>query len=123
TDTAAISGAPQTEGNRGQSGHQTAARTAAIRNGSPSTGRPAAWGMAFNTSFGPITTLATPAGSAGPPMPAPRGRVRFLFPIILSGDHSTWHPTVICTSAVETAAALFGVFARLMRKTQMSLPL
>src|SRR6266853_5676401 len=109
--------------NHGPNGRPMAAHIAGTRNGSLSIELQAAWVTASNTNFGRSFLPASSAGSADPPTPVPHGRVRSVSLTLLNGDHSTWHPTVICTSAVETAAALFGVFARLMRKTQMSLPL
>src|SRR5437660_11478615 len=106
--------------NHGPSGRPMAARTAGTRNGSLSTGLQAAWATVSNTNFGRSFLRASSADSAYPPTLVPHGRVRSVSLTLLNGDHSTWHPTEICTSALQTAAALFGVFVRLMHKAQAS---
>ena len=113
-------GAPQTADKRGQSSHQTEARTAATRSGSLSIGLRPAWGMVFNTRFGPSSPLVTSADSADPQMPVPRGRLRSVFPTLLNGERSTWRVTVMFLLGPATAAASFGAFARVMHRTQMS---
>src|SRR5438093_13002564 len=116
-------GAPLMADNHGPSGRPMAARTAGTRNGSRSTGLQAAWATVSNTNFGRNFLRASSADSADPPTPVPHGRVRSVSLTLLNGDHSTWPAMATFTLVAVIVAALFGVFARLMRKTQMSLPL
>ncbi|PYL17392.1 MAG: hypothetical protein DMF46_00425 [Verrucomicrobia bacterium] len=79
-----------------------------------------AWVTAFNTSFGPRSTLATSADSVAPPMAESPGRLRSVFPTLLSGEHSTWPATAIFSSAAGIRVAAFGAFGRATHKTRLS---
>src|SRR5438477_10891326 len=105
---------------RGRSSHPTELHTAATRNGSPLTGLPAAWATAFNTSFGPNPSLASSEDSVVRLMAEQRGRLRSAFPILLSGEHSTWPAMVIFSSAAGIPTAVFGAFGRATHKTRVS---
>src|SRR5437016_541748 len=61
-------------------------RTAATRNGSPSTGHPPAWATGFNTRFGPKERLANSEHSVARLMAEQRGRLHLLFLTHLSGE-------------------------------------
>src|SRR6266545_329341 len=115
----AISGVPLTADKRGRSVHRMAGLTVAIRNGSPSIGRPPAWVTASITSFGPNSSLATLAGSVVQRMAVRRGRLRSVFPTLLSGGHSTWPPMETFSSAAGIQEAVFGAFGRATRRTRL----
>ena len=104
---------------RGRSVHRTAGLTAAIRNGSLSTGRPPAWVTASNISFGPKSSLASSEDSVARPMAEQRGRVRSVFPTLLSGEHSTWPPMETFSSAAGIQEAVFGAFGRPTHRTRL----
>src|SRR5437016_6222703 len=96
-------------------------RTAATRNGSPSTGHPPAWATGFNTSFGPKERLANSEDSVARLMAEQRGRLQLVFLTRLSGVRSTLLlPVTFLLGAELESAANFGVFARPMRRTRLS---
>src|SRR5262249_23038381 len=92
---------------------------AATRNGLLSTGRPPAWAMVFNTSFGPNFSRANLGDSADRPTAARRGRLRSAFLTLLSGERSMWQATAIFLSAAEIPAAVFGAFGRATHRTRL----
>src|SRR5437016_14540564 len=97
-------------------------RTAATRNGSPSTGHPPAWATGFNTSFGPKERLANSEDSVARLMAEQRGRLRLVFLTRLSGVRLTWLAMGIFLSAAGIPVAASGAFGRATRRTRPSHP-